>query len=169
MPARPRRRALTFGRRFLVPVVTMLMLALTALIPGRVSGAEGSQTARLKRIEVTVGGKTIHAAHADTDAARIEGLLKWDSIRYDQGMLLDFRVPGVYAIHMQGMKFPIDALWINRQGIIKMVYENIRPNSGLTYPSLFPCTYCLEVKAGFCRAFGIGEGQRVIFGGFVGD
>jgi uncharacterized membrane protein (UPF0127 family) len=97
-------------------------------------------------------------------ASRREGLLGWSQITEEKGMLLDFAMEGQYAIHMQGMRFSIDAVWIDGKGIIKLVYEDITPNSGLIYPSLFPCRYCLEIKSGFCKKYGIKIGQTVQFG-----
>ena len=119
----------------------------------------------LRSMTITLGNKTILAKVADKDSSRIEGLLGWTSINDDTGMLLDFIVPGNYAIHMQGMKFPIDAIWIDSKGEIRLIYDDIPPNSGQVYPSMFPCRYCLEVKAGFCKKFGVKIGQNVSFGG----
>lgn len=118
----------------------------------------------LQTIPITLGNKTIHAVVADTDDSRIKGLLGWEQISEGLGMLLDFRTEGKYAIHMQGMKFPIDAVWIDGRGEIKLIYESIVPNSGLIYPSMFPCRYCLEIKAGFCKKHGVKIGQSVQFG-----
>ncbi|MGC8604751.1 MAG: DUF192 domain-containing protein [Desulfomonilaceae bacterium] len=115
-------------------------------------------------VPVTVGGKTITATLANTDTSRAQGLLGWDQIVESQGMLLDFIRPGVFAIHMQGMKFPIDALWIDSNGVIKLIYSRIQPNSGIVYPSLFEVRYCLEIAPGFCKKHGVKEGQKVTFG-----
>ena len=79
-------------------------------------------------------------------------------------MLLDFIRPGLFAIHMQGMKFPIDALWIDSNGVIKLIYADIQPDSGSRYPSMLPVRYCLEVHVGFCKKHGIKEGQKVVLG-----
>lgn len=117
-----------------------------------------------RTISVTLGKRTIKVVVADTDASRREGLLGWGQITEDTGMLLDFAVQEEYAIHMQGMKFPIDAVWVDANGLIKVIYEDITPNSGLIYPSMFPCRYCLEIKAGFCRKYGIKAGENVRFG-----
>jgi uncharacterized protein len=116
------------------------------------------------QIAVTLGPKTIAATVANTDSSRIQGLLGWSQINFDQGMLLDFVKPGLSAIHMQGMKFPIDALWIDSNGVIRLIYAEIQPDSGSIYPSMFPVRYCLEVRSGFCRKYGIKEGQKVVFG-----
>jgi uncharacterized membrane protein (UPF0127 family) len=115
-------------------------------------------------VPITLGARIITATLANTDATRIEGLLGWAQIGEDQGMLLDFIRPGVFAIHMQGMKFPIDALWIDSNGVIKLIYSQIQPNSGIVYPSLFKIRYCLEIAAGFCKKYGIKTGDRIVLG-----
>ncbi|HMK37555.1 MAG TPA: DUF192 domain-containing protein [Desulfomonilaceae bacterium] len=128
-------------------------------------GAMDSAKSKLETVPVTLGGKTVFASHANEDWSRTEGLLKWSTITEDEGMLLDFKLPGQHAIHMQGMKFPIDAVWIDAQGVIKLIYEEIPPNSGQVYPSLFSCRYCLELKSGFCKKYGVKIGQTLTFGG----
>jgi uncharacterized protein len=146
-----------------------LIVILAGLITGVLGKAGSAQSAKAGRTQlstmpVTLGSKTVTASVANEDWSRIEGLLNWDTITDGQGMLLDFVIPSRYAIHMQGMKFPIDAAWIDENGAIKLIYENIQPNSGRIYPSLFPCRYCLELKAGFCKKYGVAIGQTVVFG-----
>ncbi len=152
--------------------VSRMLLALIGLVaaavfvsPQHAGGASvsGPESA-LRTIPILIGRKTIQARVADTDSTRQEGLLGWDTISDDTGMLLDFRIEGKYAIHMQGMKFPIDAVWIDQAGEIKLVYEDIPVNTGQIFPSMFPCRYCLELKAGFCKRFGVQTGQRVKLG-----
>ena len=114
-----------------------------------------------REISITLGNQTIHTVVAENDASRRQGLLGWSQITEERGMLLDFAMEGQYAIHMQGMNFPIDAVWIDANGLIKLTYEGIIPDSGLIYPSMFPCRYCLEIKSGFCKKHGIKIGQTV--------
>ncbi len=130
--------------------------------PDHNPGSHGKEKAP-RTIAITVGTKDIRAVVADTIPSRKEGLLGWESISEDEGMLLDFLVPAEYAIHMQGMKFPIDAVWIDSQGVIKLMYKNIMPNSRQVYPSMFSCRYCLELKAGFCEKYGARMGQNIRF------
>ncbi|MEJ2717902.1 MAG: DUF192 domain-containing protein [Deltaproteobacteria bacterium] len=152
-------------------MLLVVVFAALAVMVGvtRAGNFPGGRRARgqfesVRTVPITVGDRTIRAVIADTEAARIRGLLGWKSIRDDTGMLLDFGTEGDYAIHMQGMKFAIDALWIGSTGAIKLIYEDIRPNSGMTYPSMFPSRYCLEINAGFCRRHGVKIGQSVRFG-----
>lgn len=122
------------------------------------------ESPKVNYVSVSVGSRTIKATLANTDQLRIEGLLGWSKIDDDSGMLLEFLVDGSYSIHMQGMKFPIDVIWIDSSDTIRLIYENIAPNSGTTYPSMFPSRYCLEVKAGFCKRYNVRSGQKVVFG-----
>lgn len=118
----------------------------------------------VRTVLITLGGKTVRAVIADTDLTRTRGLLDWQRITDDAGMLLDFARERHAAIHMQGMKFPIDAVWIDDKGVITMVYESIQPNSGEVYPSILPSRSCLELNAGFCKRFGVKIGHKVSFG-----
>jgi len=151
-------------------VTVPLLVVFTALAAffglSQVARAEDQMSSNRepRTISVTLGNQTITAVVAETDASRRQGLLGWSQITEERGMLLDFAMEGQYAIHMQGMNFPIDAVWIDANGLIKLTYEGIIPNSGLIYPSMFPCRYCLEIKSGFCRKYGIKIGETVQFG-----
>jgi uncharacterized protein len=121
---------------------------------------------KMQTVAVSLGGKTIRAVLANTSESRMQGLLGRNSIDEETGMLLDFLIDAQSAIHMQGMKFPIDAIWADANGEIKLIYQDIQPDKGLTYPSMFPSRYCLEVKAGFCKKYGVKVGQTLRFGVF---
>jgi uncharacterized membrane protein (UPF0127 family) len=125
--------------------------------------AFGNPGDKLQTVSVILGEKKIQAVLANTLESRIQGLLGWNTIDEDTGMLLDFLIDTRSAIHMQGMKFPIDAIWVDSSGEIKLIYENIQPDKGLTYPSMFPSRYCLEVRAGFCNKYGVKVGQKIRF------
>ncbi|MBI4965264.1 MAG: DUF192 domain-containing protein [Desulfomonile tiedjei] len=148
----------------LLVIILALSFGVAAADDTQRTGNSNVSGPKLHTISISLNRVTIRAVVADSDATRRQGLLGWDKITDDLGMLLDFAVPGQYAIHMQGMKFPIDAIWIDSDGTIKLVYEEIPANSGQIYPSMFPCRYCLEVNAGFCKRNQIKAGQKVRFG-----
>jgi uncharacterized protein len=141
--------------RTIIGALTLILLCSNAI-----SYSQNSS----KQVELRLGSAVLKADLADTDQTRIEGLLGWSTIDDAKGMLLDFLVPGEYAIHMQGMKFPIDAIWIDSNMRIDLIYENIQPNSGQVYPSMFPVRFCLEVNSGFCNRHKVKIGQIVSFG-----
>lgn len=165
-------------RRHLVSMVSWIVALCAMILHTPVDGACRSPESRRTTGEefstgrptvvITLGKATVRAVVANTRATLIEGLLKWNTITDEQGMLLDFGRPGTYAIHMQGMNFPIDAVWMDEQGAIKHIYENIQPDSGITYPALSPCRYCLELKAGFCKRHGVKKGRTARFHGTAG-
>jgi uncharacterized membrane protein (UPF0127 family) len=126
--------------------------------------ADRGSYGKVSMVPITLGKKTIRAVVAESEPSRIKGLLGWDRIDDDAGMLLDFGHEGDYAIHMQGMKFPIDAIWIDGKGVIRTIYENIRPDSGTVFPAVFPARWCLEVNAGFCKRYAVKTGDPVRFG-----
>lgn len=121
-------------------------------------------TVRTKMVPIKIGDTTIDAVVADTNAARIQGLLGWKSINDSVGMLLDWTYTDRHAIHMQGMRFPIDAVWIDEKNLIRKIYRAIQPNSGRNFPSEHSCRYCLELNAGFCDRHRVKTGQTVHFG-----
>lgn len=127
-------------------------------------GQSGGNPPARDTVAITIGTRTIRSVLANTDASRTQGLLGWETISDDTGMLLDFIEEMEAAIHMNGMKFAIDAVWIDRNGVIKLIYEDIPPNPVHVYPSMFKCRYCLELKAGFCKRYGVKIGQDVQFG-----
>lgn len=144
-----------------VGIVVVLISAIVMLGAVQSVLAETESGSVSKYVAVSLGNRTIKATLANTNASRIEGLLGWKSINDDSGMLLDFPREGIYSIHMEGMKFGIDAIWVDSKDTIRLIYENILPDSGVTYPSMFPSRYCLEVKAGFCKRFSVRSGQRI--------
>ncbi len=132
--------------------------------PSHAAETASQPSQALQSVAITMGTKTIHAKLADSNSARIEGLLRWNTITDETGMLLDFIHEGNYAIHMQGMKFPIVAVWMDSKGVVRLIYEDIQPDSGIVYPSMLPCRYCLELKSGFCKRYGVKIGQKLTFG-----
>jgi uncharacterized membrane protein (UPF0127 family) len=146
--------------QYSAPGLAVLALVLLYLFSFPNVSAESSSP---KMATIDFNGKTIRAVIADTPKSRIQGLLGWSSIEEHTGMLLDFLTDSPGAIHMEGMKFPIDALWIDSTGEIRVVYDSIQPDKGLIYPSIFPCRYCLEVQAGFCKKYDIKIGRKVRF------
>ncbi len=77
-----------------------LLLLLSGMCPWAglfdVAQAAGTPDSRgeSKIISVTIGNTTFRAVVADTEPTRIRGLLGWDRISEETGMLLDFMVEG---------------------------------------------------------------------------
>lgn len=111
---------------------------------------------------VHLSGQTIRVSVADTEASRELGLGGREGLASDEGMLFVFPEDGVHAFWMKGMKFSIDILWIDSQGKIIYIAQNIAPE---TYPKSFgpgtPVRYVLELPANYALQHGIKAGDEV--------
>ena len=98
----------------------------------------------------------------DTPASRELGLSGRALMNNDEGILFVFDVPGRYGFWMKDMKFSLDIVWINRDGIVVDIERNIKPES---YPKAFinhsDASYVLEIPAGQAEKFGLYLGSKV--------
>jgi len=101
---------------------------------------------------IFINGKQLNVEIVKTPGARELGLSGRTSLREDTGMLFVFETDAPWGIWMKDMKFPIDILWIDRDGTVLHVEKNATPES---YPNIFispePARYVLEVNAGFAE------------------
>ena len=104
----------------------------------------------------------LEAELADTPASRELGLSGRVSMNDDEGMLFAFDKPGRYGFWMKDMKFPLDIIWINENGVIVSIERGLTPES---YPKTFinqsEASYVLEVNAGLAERFGLYLGRKV--------
>jgi len=86
---------------------------------------------------------------------RTRGLIGHAPLRFGQGMM----IRPCRWIHMFGMSFPIDVLYVNRRGRIVAVSENLRPNRiDRPVPHAW---YVVEMAAGAIREARIRVGDLV--------
>lgn len=115
---------------------------------------------------VTVGGDTLTAEIADTNALRARGLGYRDGLAPGTAMLFVFDGPSVHTFWMKGMRFCLDIVWIEN-GAIRGAAESVCPVPGAAdadlprYPSPEPVTYVLEVPGGWLAAHGYGKDTPV--------
>ena len=112
------------------------------------SELNGSGIASLASIEsertVTIAH---HVATAFTFVSRLTGLLGRRELPLDHGLLLH---PGG-SVHTLGMRFPIDVLFLDRQGRILKIAHSLRPNRAVIAPRGTHAV--LELAAGRARVF----------------
>ncbi|MBI4093287.1 MAG: DUF192 domain-containing protein [Candidatus Kerfeldbacteria bacterium] len=136
------------------------------------SGPAGQQTLanyfnqltarRPRHALVTVGRTTVDAEVAATDATRQGGLAGRDSLGPGQGMLFVFDQPAPHSFWMQGMKFPLDIIWIH-DGRVVEIAERVPVPTG-TAPVITPrveANQVLEVNAGFTERYQVTIGSAV--------
>ena len=101
---------------------------------------------------------------ADTRASRELGLSGREKMGDDEGLLFIFNEPGRYGFWMKDMKFSLDMVWINQNGIVVDIERNVTPASykeKKTYINQSEASYVLEMNAGMAEKFGLYLGSKV--------
>ncbi len=123
--------------------------------------AAGGGEVRIKdRVAVTV-------EVARTEAEKVRGLSGRDGLAPAQGMLFVYEIPVRPVMWMQGMRFPIDILWIRDGRVVDLVREAKPPTPGEAPEVFVPreeAQYVLEVPAGFAERNGIARDDPVQIG-----
>jgi uncharacterized membrane protein (UPF0127 family) len=114
--------------------------------------------------EIRLGGTLVHLTLAVTDREKEAGLSGFSSLSADQGMLFVFDRPDTWAFWMKGMQFPIDMIWLDRDGAVVDIKSAIDPS---TYPEIFKprslASYVLEVQSGFAQKNNLTIGAHTEF------
>jgi hypothetical protein len=119
--------------------------------------------ATLPTTTLTIGATQLEVELATTQAEREQGLSGRAALLPGHGMFFTFDTPGAWGIWMKDMKFPIDIIWADEDGLVITIEENATPES---YPKSFYPTYAaqyvLEVPAGFVKERSIAIGQQIV-------
>lgn len=111
---------------------------------------------------IEVGGVRVTVEVADTDALRVQGLSGRTALPEGSGMLFVFERDDAWGIWMKDMRFAIDILWADKDGVVTTIIASISPD---TYPQVFspalPARYVLELPAGFAAKHGIAKGAQI--------
>ena len=104
---------------------------------------------------------TLSLEKVDTKAAREQGLSGQSSIPNNRGMLFVFDHIDRQCMWMKDMKFNLDIAWLDAQGNVVKLEENLSPN---TYPAEYCANnvlFVIEVNAGVAEHSGLSIGSRV--------
>lgn len=119
------------------------------------------------KAKVDVNGFEIMADIAMTADQQEKGLSIKDSLKENEGMLFIFQKEGKYDFWMNGMKFPIDILWLDTAGKVVHVESNLKPCiSEKDCPDFVPskdALYVLETVAGFAERHDVKIGTDIDF------
>ena len=111
---------------------------------------------------ISVSGVRLYVDVADDPDEWKIGLSGKDMLPARRGMLFVFPRSDYYGIWMKDMKFPIDVLWIDKDGIIVDVKKHALPDS---YPDVYTpekkAKYVLETISNFVDEHDILIGDKV--------
>lgn len=96
-----------------------------------------------------------HVEHANTFFTRLRGLLGRDGLPEGHGLLLS----PCAAIHCSGMKFTIDAVFLDGEFRVLRVAQHLAPGGKAAQKG---AKHVLELQAGRAAAAGLAVGQQLI-------
>lgn len=93
---------------------------------------------------------------ADRFVTRLVGLLRTAGLYENQGLLLK----KCNQVHTFGMKFPIDAIFLSKDGDILHMEQEM--GSGKVSPHIKGAYWVLELKSGSCKQYQLEINQRLV-------
>ncbi len=125
-----------------------------------------TQTENTRRV-ILPNGTTITAQVVTTGEEQRQGLAGVEKLDGSKGMLFVFAESGIHSIWMQGMKIPIDIIWLDDGGQVVHLAKNVpMPTEGETdlptYVNEQPARYVLELAAGTVESADIKEGSKLV-------
>lgn len=119
----------------------------------------------LELVEVTFvdapGRPRVLVEHAQQHAERSRGLMYRTEMPEDGGMLFTWQDDAPRSFWMKNTCLPLDMLFIDSQGFIVDLLEEVPTLNTLPRRSGCPAQRVLEVHAGWTRAHAVAPGQRV--------
>jgi hypothetical protein len=104
---------------------------------------------------------TIDVEIADTDSARVRGLMQRTSLPEQSGMLFVFERAETQGFHMSNTPIALDLIFADAELHIVDVDKYNQPFDQSIIGSDAAAQYVIEVPAGFADTYGIIEGERV--------
>ena len=118
--------------------------------------------------QISVGKKRLNAIVADSFTKRMVGLMFRKSLPKNACMLFMFGREGMHCIWMRNMRFPIDAIWLDKDCRIVGMRAEMGPCKSLadckTYCPERPARYAIEMNAGDIRKMGINPSTKIVLG-----
>jgi len=107
------------------------------------------------------GSPRIRIEFAESDPTRARGLMYRTALEQDQGMLFVFPDQEPRSFWMKNTCIPLDMLFVDRDGTIVGILENVPTLNLRSRGVACPAAYVLEVNAGWTREHGVFAGQHL--------
>lgn len=116
---------------------------------------------------VSENGKKIslNTEIADTGSGREKGLMFRKSLNESDGMLFVFENEQRLNFWMKNTYIPLDIAYIDKNGIINEIYHMKPLDVSVTYNSIKPAMFALEVNLGWFGRHKIKPGSKINFNG----
>lgn len=107
------------------------------------------------------GSPQVDVELARDELSRERGLMYRTSMAKDRGMLFSWQDQQVRNFWMHNTCIPLDMLYINKEGIIAGILEQVPTLNDAPRGVRCPVAHVLELNAGWARAHGVAPGMKV--------
>ena len=139
------------------PASTAATLAAALLLAAASFGAHARTPGTERTETLSLGGHHLVAEVADTDAARLRGLMYRTRLAPDHGMLFVFDRAEEYCMWMRNTRLPLSVAFLDARGTVINV-EVMQPQTDDRHCARRPASYALEMSQGWFSAHGIHDG-----------
>lgn len=145
-----------------VPFLTLVLLILNQLANDQITSE--NQRSKLQNITLTTGNRTtaISVEVADTPEEWSSGLMNRTWLDPQSGMLFVFPDEQQRSFWMKNTYIPLDIVFFDREGRVVNIHQNTTPlDTSITYDSLYPARFALELNAGSIEGLGINRQTKL--------
>ena len=158
------------SRLFPALVLPLLLTVAACPSPGDAPSGASAKPAKAKELGTVIlqaQGRTIRvdAEVVRSEEDRARGLMYRKSLADRKGMLFIFPTQEIQTFWMKNTYIPLDMVFIDEAMKVAGVVHNAEPMTETRRAVDAPSRYVLELKGGFCKREGIGQGVKVKFEG----
>jgi uncharacterized protein len=117
------------------------------------------------RAKISIKGVELIAEIPTTQELMGKGLAVKNELKENESRLFVFDKPEKHSFWMKDIKFPIDIIWLDSNGKVIHIEENLQPCPLApicpSYPHSADSQYVLETVAGFTQRNNISEGTNI--------
>ncbi len=135
------------------------MLTLTALLVFGGARAQYEASAA-PTVQLNAGIHLIHAEVADSDSARMRGLMFRQALAPNHGMLFVFDRPEAQCMWMRNTLIALSVAFLDDDGTVVNI-EEMKPQTDESHCARRPVRYALEMSAQWFSRHGVAAGSRL--------
>ena len=117
------------------------------------------------KAKVTVKGFELNADVPITSELMAKGLAVKNQLKENEAMLFIFEDSAKHSFWMKDMKFPIDIIWLDSDGKVVHIEQNLQPCVPVlictSYSPDIDSQYVLETVAGFTQRYNVNVGTNI--------
>jgi uncharacterized membrane protein (UPF0127 family) len=131
------------------------------------SGIHSGIPQQLEKVDASLAGHSLRIMLARTMDEKSQGLMFYDSLPENEGMLFVYPSPRLMSFWMYNTKIELDLVFLSDQLTITEFVRSMQPGYGLPatqlprYVSTIPAQYALELKAGQIDQLGLKIGDQL--------